>query len=48
VVVLEYCEGGSLKGFVEDNDVPTERLLLLALGAAKGLEHVHSKNFVHR
>jgi serine/threonine protein kinase len=48
VVVLEFCEKGSLKGYVEDNVVPTEQQLLFALDAARGLEYVHSKKFVHR
>jgi serine/threonine protein kinase len=48
VVVLEYCEKGSLKSYVEDNIVPTKQRLLFALDAARGLEHLHSKKFVHR
>ena len=48
VVVLEFCEKGSLKGYVEDNDVPTEQQLLFALDAARGLEYCHTKKFVHR
>ena len=48
LVVIEFCEKGSLKGYVEDNDVPTEQQLLFALDAARGLEYCHTKKFVHR
>jgi len=48
VVVLEFCEKGSLKAYVEDHDVPTRQQLLFALDASRGLEYVHSKKFVHR
>ncbi len=48
LVVLEYMEYGSLKGYLEKNDVDEATRLLFAGDCADGLNHVHSKGFVHR
>ena len=46
--VAQYCEKGDLKSYLEKNETDELSKLKFALGAARGLEHVHSKGFVHR
>ena len=48
LVVLEFMEHGSLKGYLEKNDVDEKTKVLFAGDVAAGLDHVHSKGFVHR
>ncbi|EGD79566.1 TK/RTKC protein kinase [Salpingoeca rosetta] len=48
LVVLEFMEYGSLRSYVQDNDVDEATRLLFAGDCAEGLNHVHSKGFVHR
>ena len=48
-VVMEYMEGGSLTDVIDHNDVITEpQIARICLETTKGLEHLHSKNFIHR
>lgn len=48
VVVLEYCEKGNVKDYVESHDTSIKQRLLFAMDAARGLKYIHSKHFVHR
>ncbi|KAF6011884.1 hypothetical protein HII13_002352 [Brettanomyces bruxellensis] len=48
-VVMEYMEGGSLTDVIDNNDVITEpQIARICLETTKGLQHLHSKNFIHR
>jgi serine/threonine protein kinase len=49
-LVLEYCGGGSLDFLLYDSEEPIseEDMLKLALGVARGMEHLHKYNIVHR
>jgi serine/threonine protein kinase len=51
VIVSEYAEGGSLKGWLQKNGgkAPTpEKALEMMAGILRGIEHLHSKSVVHR
>jgi len=49
LVVLEYCENGSLKYYLEKHpEIDEATRLLFALDCCNGLAHVHQKGFVHR
>ncbi|EDQ90683.1 uncharacterized protein MONBRDRAFT_15893 [Monosiga brevicollis MX1] len=48
LVVIEFCEKGALKGYLEKHDLTQHQKLRFALDAARGLEHIHAYNFVHR
>ena len=47
-VIVEYMEHGSLKGYLEKNDVPVDQRVMWAGDCAEGLAHVHGKGFIHR
>lgn len=47
-VVIEFCEHGSLKAYLEGNDPTLHQQLHFCLDSAQGLEHIHSVGFVHR
>ena len=47
-MVVEYAEHGSLKAYLEKQDVPEKLKLLWAGDVAAGVAHVHSKGFLHR
>jgi len=49
LAILEYCEHGSLKSYLEDNpNIGLVTQLLFCLDSCRGLAHVHQKGFVHR
>eukprot|EP00049_Salpingoeca_infusionum_P022795 m.8825 g.8825 ORF g.8825 m.8825 type:complete len:2078 (-) comp5402_c0_seq1:291-6524(-) len=48
LVVIEYLELGSLKGYLQAHDVKEEILLQFAGDIAEGLEHIHSFGVIHR
>lgn len=49
LVVLEYCEKGSLKSYLENNpDVSESQKIRFCKQISLGMEHIHEKNFVHR
>ncbi|EGD73799.1 TK/RTKC protein kinase [Salpingoeca rosetta] len=47
-VVTEFMEHGALKSYLEDNDVPVDKLVMWAGDCCEGLAHVHGKGFIHR
>ncbi len=51
IIVSEFAEGGSLLGWLKKNDgkAPTVgKGLEMMVGILRGIEHLHSKNVVHR
>lgn len=48
LMILEYAEHGSLKGWLKDHVADQKTRLLWAGDMADGLAHVHSKGFLHR
>ncbi|KAL8559197.1 hypothetical protein ACOMHN_048444 [Nucella lapillus] len=52
VVVMEYCEGGSLSSYLQQADnsfgLPEAEFLLLLKHLVSGMEHIRSHGFVHR
>ena len=48
LVIVEYMEHGSLKGYLEKHDPSPGQQLLWAGDVADGLAHVHAKGFIHR
>lgn len=48
-VVMEYMEGGALTDVIENNNSMTEQqIATVCLETAKGLDHLHSQNIIHR
>jgi hypothetical protein len=50
LVILEYCNGGSLDKLLFDSDstISPKQQIFLASGIATGLVHLHGNNIVHR
>eukprot|EP00051_Salpingoeca_urceolata_P024587 m.433669 g.433669 ORF g.433669 m.433669 type:complete len:2065 (-) comp20251_c1_seq2:318-6512(-) len=48
MVVLEFMEFGALNEYLRKKIVPEPQKILFASQCAAGLEHIHSKGFVHR
>jgi predicted Ser/Thr protein kinase len=50
ILVIEFCDGGSLNDTLFDTNksISMQQKLSWLLGMAKGLEHLHSNNIVHR
>ena len=48
LVVLEYCEGGSLERFLNECIITPDRQLKFSIDCAKGMTYLTSLNFVHR
>ena len=48
LVIVEYMENGSLKSYLEKNDVTLAQQLMWAGDVAAGLAHVIAKGFLHR
>ena len=51
IIVSEYAEGGSLKRWLSKSEgkAPTrEKAVSMMLGILSGIEHLHSRNVVHR
>ena len=50
IIVSEFAEGGSLKNwFDKDGKAPSHlKALEMMIGILRGIEHLHSKNVVHR
>jgi len=47
-VVLEYAELGSLKDYLQKMTIDEQTRLIFAHQSCLGLQHIHSKHFVHR
>jgi hypothetical protein len=51
ILIIEFCNGGSLDGILYETQpepISFEQQLSWLQGAAKGLNHLHSNNIVHR
>ena len=48
LVIIEYCEHGSLEGYLRKNDLPALTKHMLTADCADGLAYLASCNFVHR
>ncbi|PRP85741.1 putative leucine-rich repeat receptor-like protein kinase [Planoprotostelium fungivorum] len=48
VVLLEYCEGGSMLHYLTKNDVPIEQKYRWIHGIALGMYHLHQEKVIHR
>ena len=47
-VVMEYMEGGALTDVIENNTMTEAQIATVCLETAKGLDHLHSQNIIHR
>eukprot|EP01107_Rhizomastix_libera_P008390 TRINITY_DN2357_c0_g1_i1.p1 TRINITY_DN2357_c0_g1~~TRINITY_DN2357_c0_g1_i1.p1 ORF type:complete len:414 (+),score=126.53 TRINITY_DN2357_c0_g1_i1:2-1243(+) len=47
-IVLEYCKYGSLSSHLGQNKLNKEVKMLVALDCAKGMQFLHTNNFIHR
>lgn len=47
-VVMEYMEGGSLTNLIDNVTLSEEHIATICLETCKGLQHLHSKNIIHR
>ena len=52
-IIMEYCENGDLRKFINDYKNKKEKIceneiILIIFGICKGLEEIHSKNIIHR
>ena len=48
MVVLEYCEHGSLKSYLQANDISEAMKFQIAGDCAEGLLYLTQRGFVHR
>lgn len=48
-VLLEFCNGGSLKSYIQSGkDFPYKLQVSIMLGVARGLLHLHTYKVIHR
>jgi len=47
-VVMEFMEGGALTDVIDHNTLTEDQISCISLETCKGLEHLHSKNIIHR
>lgn len=47
-LILELCNRGTLEDYVLNNDLCEAEIRYLFRQIAEGLQHIHSKNFIHR
>ncbi|OHT09561.1 CAMK family protein kinase [Tritrichomonas foetus] len=47
VMILEYCEHGSLANELGENGLPPERLISIIYQIGKALQYMHDNNFAH-
>lgn len=48
MMVMEYCEHGSVHAFLQKQDIEQQQKLTLAHDAAQGLKYLASRHIVHR
>ncbi|KAJ7657094.1 Pkinase-domain-containing protein, partial [Mycena olivaceomarginata] len=47
-VVMEYMDGGALSDILENNTMKEDQISRVCFETCKGIEHLHSKNIIHR
>ncbi|KAI9245558.1 kinase-like domain-containing protein [Phascolomyces articulosus] len=47
-VIMEYMEGGALTDVIENNTMTEQQIATVCAETAKGLDHLHSQNIIHR
>lgn len=47
-VVMEFMEGGALTDVIENNTMTEQQIATVCFETAKGLDHLHSQNIIHR
>lgn len=47
-MVMEYMDGGQLTDIIDNNTLHEDQIAAISLETCKGLEHLHSKNIIHR
>lgn len=47
-VVMEFMEGGALTDVIDNNTMTEEQIGAICLETCKGLQHLHSRNIIHR
>ncbi|KAI8091384.1 kinase-like domain-containing protein [Gilbertella persicaria] len=47
-VVMEFMEGGALTDVIEHNTMTEQQIATVCYETAKGLDHLHSQNIIHR
>ncbi|KAI7849740.1 kinase-like domain-containing protein [Circinella umbellata] len=47
-VIMEYMEGGALTDVIENNSMTEQQIAVVSAETAKGLDHLHSQNIIHR
>ncbi|KAI8869603.1 Pkinase-domain-containing protein [Ramicandelaber brevisporus] len=47
-VVMEYMEGGPLTDVIDNNSLSESQIATVCREVAKGLQHLHSQNIIHR
>ena len=48
MMIMEYCEHGSLQAYIRDHAMPLKRRLQVLLDAASGMMYLASRAIVHR
>ena len=47
-MLLEYCEGSSLKQYILENELAEEEILEIFVKIVKAVKKIHEKNIIHR
>ena len=47
-IVMDYCEGGTLRSLIDDSHLDINRSLQLVIDILSGLEFAHGKGIIHR
>ena len=47
-MVMEWCEGRLLRQILDEDRIPHDRALRIAVGVLEGLEYIHANGVVHR
>ncbi|ODQ54517.1 Pkinase-domain-containing protein [Saitoella complicata NRRL Y-17804] len=47
-VIMEFMEGGALTDVIDNNTLEEDQIAAICAETAKGLQHLHSQNIIHR